>query len=121
MELNWTAVRIQMETGRRDARAGLVCAASTAARLADVVRRLGQSEQNPWFVGLIVRLLAGIARRDRIACDIIRFRTSRRATFARHFIATGSRLLRNIGKPARGGNVRSFGNICRRSRVDQLR
>ena len=36
--LEWQRLRIQMETRRRDAGAGLVSAASTAVGLADVVR-----------------------------------------------------------------------------------
>jgi translation initiation factor IF-1 len=46
----------------------------------------------------------------------IRSHTARPATFARRFIAIVSQPVKSVGKPAHGGNARSFENTCRRSR-----
>src|SRR5437867_11054670 len=61
------ALRIQMETGRRETRAGLVCAASTEARLADVVCRLGKPAAKSVACRPHGQTIARLTRRGSIA------------------------------------------------------
>ena len=110
------ALRIQMETGRRDARARLVRAASAAARLADVVSP--RSDRTSRIRGSFERRFVywKANRMSRGSSRAIRSRSVRRATFAQLFIAIVSRQPPNMDNQARGGNDRNSANTCRRSR-----
>jgi len=69
---------------------------------------LGTPQQNPWFGGLIVRLLQGSRDVSRLLARNP-FPDQRRATFGQVFIVTVSLLWRSIANLARGGNAKNSG------------
>ena len=104
------ALRIQMETGRLESRAALVAPHQPRLDWQMWFAALGDYRQNPWFVGLVLRLLENSPDVTQLLASNP-FPKSRRVISGPISTITISPRWRNTAQPEHGGNANDRGDL----------